>query len=277
MGEHYFELQVKVDKFREEVESFLLDQIYTGIEERDGWLILRGEESFDPLIPKLKEYVSALEELFQTPIQLEIHQEKKRNRDWIEEYRHSVTPIEVGDFYIRPSWEESRPNKMEIVIDPALAFGSGHHDTTRGCLTFIQKVVKPGVSFLDVGTGSGILAIGAGKLGARVSACDTDWQAVQSAKKNAKLNGVEFNELWQGSVIGLTHCYEIVTANITADVLLFLASDLKRVARDYLILSGIIEKYRDKILKKYRELELVDEINSNGWVTLLLKGKDEKK
>ncbi|SMC10129.1 50S ribosomal protein L11 methyltransferase [Nitratiruptor tergarcus] len=274
MQEYYYETSITVDKFRDEIESFLMDHFYNGIEERGNTLILRSEDPLSSTLKKLEEYVKSLEEIFDETISLKIEQEKKRNSDWIEKFKKSITPVEVGEFYIYPGWYEPKEGKISIQIDPALAFGSGHHETTRGCLLALQKYVKKGDSVLDVGTGSGILAIAATKLGADVDICDTDELAIKEAKKNFALNSAEFQHAWIGSAANAKKKYDIVIANIVADVLMMIARDLKNATNEggILILSGIIEKYRDKVYEKFA-LPLVEEIQEGEWITMILQNR----
>jgi len=273
MTNKYYELSVKVSSFKDEIENFLMERFFNGIEEKNDTLILRSEDRFEELIEELKNYVKALEEIFNTKIDIETKIEEKSNKDWIKTYQESVKPVEIDEFYIHPSWYEPKKEKINILIDPALAFGSGHHETTRSCVKAIKKYVKKGYTLLDVGCGSGILGIVAGKLGAVVDACDTDPLAVESTKENFELNGVEYREIWQGSASKSNRLYDVVVANIIADVLVFIAGDLKARVKDYLILSGIIDKYKQKVLDKYSDFELVEEIPENEWVTLILKRK----
>ncbi len=270
MKEKYYEVVITPSKFKDEIESFLMDRFFNGIEERGESLILRSEEKFDGLIEELKEYVKALEEIFDTKVDLEIKVSEKSNKDWIKVYQESIKPIEIGKFYIRPSWYEKKEGKIDIVIDPALAFGSGHHESTRSCVRAIEKYIKKGDRVLDVGCGSGILGIVASKLGAEVDLCDTDPLAIESAKENFKLNNAKYNKIWQGSANLASGNYDVVIANIIADVLVFIAPDLKKRANT-LILSGIIDKYKDKVLQKYKEFDLIEEIKENEWVTLILR------
>jgi ribosomal protein L11 methyltransferase len=274
MTDRYYELSVSVSSFKDEIENFLMERFFNGIEERDNTLILRGEDGFEDLIKELEEYVKALEEIFNTEIDLKTDIKEKSNQDWIKTYQESVKPVEIEEFYIHPSWYEPKNDKINILIDPALAFGSGHHETTRSCVKAIKKYVKTGNTLLDVGCGSGILGIVASKLGAKVDACDTDPLAVESAKENFELNNAEYENIWQGSAGDTDKKYDTVVANIIADVLIFIAKDLKNRVNGYLILSGIIDKYKDRVLKKYSdEFEAVEEIPENEWVTLILKRK----
>jgi len=267
----YFEVVVTTTAFKDEIENFLIERFFNGIEEKNNSLILRSEDRLDELLEELKEYKKALEEIFNKKFEIDIKIEEKSNKDWVKTYQESIKPVEIDEFYIHPSWYSSKEGKINIIIDPALAFGSGHHETTKSCVKAIKKFVKKDTTFLDVGCGSGILGIVAAKLGAIVDACDTDPLAVKSAKENFELNNVTYNKIWEGSVNKTDKSYDIVVANIIADVLVFIANDLKKHTKDILILSGIIDKYKDKVLKKYKDFELIEEIYENEWVTLVLK------
>lgn len=273
MNRYYYEVIITPNRYKEEIESFLMDHFYNGIEEVEGSLILRSEEPLDDIVKKSKEYANALSKIFNEEVRLDIEIKKKRNLDWIENYKKSIKPVEVGEFYIHPSWHDKKEGKIDIIIDPALAFGSGHHPSTLNCLKLISQTVKNGDRVLDVGTGSGILAIASAKKGAVVDICDTDEIAIQEAKKNFKLNRVEFNKSWVGTASNLKKKYDIVIANIVADVLIFLAKDLKNLIKEggVLILSGIIKKYLSKVLDRYKEFKVEEKIIKDEWVTLILK------
>ena len=272
MKDKYFELTITPSSFKDEIESFLLDNFNNGIEELGNSLILRSEKNFDELIKSLKIYIHSLEEIFGVKIALDIKIEEKENKDWIANYQNSIKPVEIDEFYIHPSWHPPKEGKINILINPALAFGSGHHETTSTCVKALKQVVKENDNLLDVGCGSGILGIVAHKLGAKVDACDTDPLAVDSAKENYELNNAKYDNIWVGSANLAKKQYDIVVANIIADVLVFIYKDLEKVAKDTLILSGIIDKYKDKVIDKYsKSFKVVDTIEKNEWVTLILK------
>jgi len=272
MKNNYYELSVTPSSFKDEIESFLLDNFNNGIEELDDSLILRSEKSFDNLIKSLKIYVHSLEEIFNTKINLDIKVEQKENKDWIANYQNSIQPVEIGEFYIHPAWHEPKEDKINIVINPALAFGSGHHETTSTCVKALKQEVKENISVLDVGCGSGILGIVANKLSANVDACDTDPLAVDSAKENYELNSAKYENIWVGSANKADKEYDLVVANIIADVLIFIYKDIEKTAKNRLILSGIIDKYKNKVIDKYsKSFKVVDEITENEWVTLILQ------
>ncbi len=228
------------------------------------------------------EYKKALENSLKTKINLEISVEKKPNLDWINEYKKGVEPIAVGRFFVRPSWcekadlkDENGQNLIDIIIDPALAFGSGHHESTNMCLNLISKYTDANLqkTALDVGCGSGILSVALAKLGIKVSSCDTDEQAVYATEQNAKKNGAKIDEIWVGSISNLTNSYDLVVANIIADVILMLQNDLKKSVKKggILILSGILEKYLDRIKNSFSELNLLEVKQKNEWVSLVFK------
>jgi ribosomal protein L11 methyltransferase len=271
----YFEIKITPSLFKDEIENFLIERFFNGIEEKENTLILRSEEPLDDLIDELKNYTNALEKIFNKKIDLKIEVSQKENKDWIENYKKSIKPIEIDNIYIHPTWESPKEDKLNIVIDPALAFGTGHHETTRSCIKAIKKYVKSDDKVLDLGCGSGILGIVANKLGAKVSACDTDVLAVDAAKKNFRLNNAEYEKLWEGSIDKADEKYDVIIANIIADVLIFLANDIKKRAK-LIILSGIIDKYRDRVLEKYKDFELIEEIKDKEWVTFVLKDKNGK-
>jgi len=272
MKNNYYELSVTPSSFRDEIESFLLDNFNNGIEELNNSLILRSEKSFDKLIKALKIYAHSLEQIFNTKINLDIKIETKENEDWIANYQNSVKPVEIDEFYIHPAWHSPKENKINIVINPALAFGSGHHETTSTCVKALKQEVKKDMLVLDVGCGSGILGIVANKLGAIIDACDTDPLAVESAKENYELNNANYNNIWVGSANKTNKKYDLVVANIIADVLIFIYKDIEKTAQNRLILSGIINKYKEKVMNKYsKSFKVVNTIKKNEWVTLILE------
>jgi len=200
---------------------------------------------------------------------------KKENKDWIAKYKSGIKPVTVGKFYIHPSWNEPKEDKINILIDPALAFGSGHHETTSSCLLAIGDYVKKGNHLIDVGSGSGILAIAASKIGAICDICDTDPLAIENSLKNFELNSVKCNDSWVGSVVKSTRKYDVVVANIVADILILINKDLKKVLKEngILIVSGILETYLDKVMKKFDDFNIIKNIKKNEWGTLVLKRK----
>jgi ribosomal protein L11 methyltransferase len=273
MEEQYYELTVIPNSYYE----LFIDLIFSinddALEEIDGKIIIRSTEHPQNIIDGVEAFEKELSSAFGETIKCEVYLEQKQNEDWIAKYKNSITPVHAGKFYIYPSWEQPSIDKINIKIDPALAFGSGHHETTSSCLEAISKYVKSGDTLLDVGTGSGILAIGATKLGAICDICDTDEQCIENSLINFDINEVKPNNNWIGSTSKATQKYDVVVANIVADVLVMIASDLKKSLKDnaILVLSGILDKYSDKVMAKFADLTLSEQIVKNEWVTLVFK------
>ena len=259
MSKYYFELTLKPDT-NYELFLDLLNSITTD-----------AIEELDDLIFGMNEFITALN------AKCEIIYEKKENIDWIKQYQDSVKAVEVGSFYIRPQWEEKKDGKIDIIINPALSFGSGHHETTSSCIQAIDEFVNEGQTVLDVGTGSGILAIAAAKKGCIVDICDTDEVCVIDTKSNFELNGVKINDSWIGSTNKTTKKYDVVIANIVADVLVVIASDLKKCLNEngVLIISGILDKHINRVLSKFNDLEQIKLIHKNEWMSVVFKNKKE--
>ncbi len=273
MQEYYFELVVKVSSHKELYSDFLSDTLHVGFEESDEGFVIRSEDELDTIIWGLEQFTEALQKALNEVIEIECSQTKLKNSDWVESYQKSIKPLQIERFYIHPTWDEPNTELINIIIDPALAFGTGHHPTTASSLKAISRYVKENDEVIDVGCGSGILGIGAMKLGAYVDACDTDPVSVQNSIENAELNGLEFRNIWEGSCSISKEKYNVVVANIVADVLTFIANDLKNALKDngILILSGILDKYENKVLNYYKDCEIVERILQDEWITLILK------
>lgn len=280
MEQYYYELTLKPNLYYELFLDLALSLTEDAIEEQEDVIIIRSEEELDNIKEGIEAFAKELSNAFETEIICEIQLIKKSNQDWIKLYQESVQPIEIGKFYIHPSWSEPKKNKVNIVIDPTLAFGSGHHETTNTCIQAIEKYVKKDMEICDIGTGSGILAIAAAKLDAKVDICDTDPIALKDSLKNFETNSVIANKSWEGSVQQAKTEYNIVIANIVADVLVMISKDLVKNTKEdgILILSGIMEQYEQKVTDKFeKDCNLIDRITENEWVTLILKkSKDNK-
>ncbi|MEA1916586.1 MAG: 50S ribosomal protein L11 methyltransferase [Campylobacterota bacterium] len=273
MQEYYHCLVVTPSSHHSLFADILTEFLPIGYEELDNSFIIRSQEPLDDISWAIEQYAKALSEKLDTEISVENSIEKLKNDDWVKVYQQSVEPLCIGKFYIHPPWEDENSELINIVISPALAFGTGHHPTTFTCIEAISQFVEPNMSLCDVGCGSAILAIAAAKLGATVDACDTDIDSIKNTKENTKLNGVELNSLWQGSIANSEKKYDVVVANIVADVLTIISNDLKNSLNQsgILILSGILEKYEAKVLRAYKDCEVVKKIAKDEWITLILK------
>ena len=275
MQEYYYELVVKVSSHLPLFSDFLSDTVAVGFEESDDGFIIRSEDSLETIEWGLEQFNEALQKALNETIELECTQTKQKNSDWVSQYQNSIKPLAIDKFYIHPTWDEPSDTLINIAIDPALAFGTGHHPTTASSLKAISEYVKTDNRVLDVGCGSGILGIGAMKLGATVDACDTDIVSVENSITNAELNNEKFHNIWEGSCTITDNKYDVVVANIVADVLTFIAKELKNALKQdgKLILSGILDKYENKVLNFYKDCEVIQRIPQEEWITLILKLK----
>jgi ribosomal protein L11 methyltransferase len=179
---------------------------------------------------------------------------KLKDEDWANAWKAHYAPFRVGNrLWIQPSWveeSEAQPGELVLTLDPGMAFGTGLHPTTQLCLQAIEELMQPGMRILDVGTGSGILAIAAALLGGQeregpIVAVDTDRLAVAAARENAARNGVQIH-VHQGSLDSIAPArWDLIVVNILAPVIAGMLENglMDRVAENgYLILSGIIEE-----------------------------------
>ncbi|MEE8162881.1 MAG: 50S ribosomal protein L11 methyltransferase, partial [Anaerolineae bacterium] len=198
---------------------------------------------------------------------------------WKTHYCKRSGVLRVGQrIVIKPLWQEHEPRPDEVVIelDPSVAFGTGLHPTTRMCLRALEEHLKPGDKVLDLGTGSGILAIAAAKLGAgSVLALDNDPLAVRAARANVQSNGVQdIVTVEPGSLDKATEEFELVLINILARVIIELAAQglMDRVRpTGLMIAAGIIEKQEGEVTAALREheIEIVERWQEKDWVTLV--------
>jgi ribosomal protein L11 methyltransferase len=208
-----------------------------------------------------------------------------RDEKWAEAWKENFKPIKVSPhIVIKPPWEKWTKERDQIVIDidPGMAFGIGTHPSTQMCLQFLEEIIpfiqKP-PRILDVGTGSGILAIAARKLGAKkILAIDTDPMAIESARVNARANHIDSGIVFRvGSLKGSKQAFDLVVANLLPQELLSVAPSLPRFvsSQGYLILSGFLENQKKEIANAFavRNLAVADNRQLKGWASLVLKSK----
>ena len=195
--------------------------------------------------------------------------------DWADNWKKFFKVTPIGErLVIRPTWEEydNTQGKTVLSIDPGAAFGTGTHATTRMCLELVEKYVKEDSNFLDVGSGSGILSIAAALLGAkRVVGVDIDPVAVKVANENAEINSVlGKTQFLQGDLAEkVSGKYEIVCANIVADIIMRLTQNVKDFMHDdsLFICSGIIDIRKDEVVKNLIDsgFEIVETLTIENW------------
>ncbi|QNM06227.1 50S ribosomal protein L11 methyltransferase [Qiania dongpingensis] len=214
------------------------------------------------------------------------------DKDWINNWKQYFKPFTVGDILIKPTWEaipQEHGDKLMIEIDPGTAFGTGSHETTQLCIRQLQKYLKPGDKVLDIGTGSGILAITALKLGAGYAfGTDLDENAVSAARENAGVNKIPEDQfvLETGNIIedealqekAGHDAYDVAVANILAPVIIMLQGEAARHLKQggIFITSGIINTKEADVRAAFEanpEWELLETTYQNDWVSITVKRK----
>jgi ribosomal protein L11 methyltransferase len=202
----------------------------------------------------------------------------QQNEDWEKEWRRGLQPRKVSArFVVKPSWTEwaAAPGEVVIEIDPQMAFGTGEHVTTRGCLRLLDRLFQPGDRTLDIGSGSAILSIGAARLGAsEVIAVEFDADANINARENIERNDAQHRvELWEAMadepLLASLGAFDMILANILSGVIRPLLPALARSLRPggRLIVSGILERERDAVVADAEAvgLRLLEEDREEEW------------
>lgn len=201
--------------------------------------------------------------------------------DWNENWKKYFHTIEIGEkLAVVPSWEkyQNSQNRTVLSIDPGAAFGTGTHATTSLCLEALQHFVNSHTTMLDIGCGSGILALASVLLGAKNAVgVDIDAQSVKTAKENAQINRIEDKtEFFVGDLAEkVSGKYDVICANIVADVIIRLLPDAKKYMKDdaVLIISGIIDIRKDDVLPAVAEngFTVIEEHYKDNWCAFVLK------
>jgi len=230
-------------------------------------------------------------------------------RDWNESWKKRFIPIDVGErFSILPPWEPPGSSRIPLVIDPGMAFGTGHHETTGACLVLMERYATAALppphsggfagakrenvtppspplnlrgrwvglqSFLDVGTGTGILAIAASRLGfADIVGVDIDPLAVDAAKRNAERNRLTNIRITEGSISAVQGSFDMIAANLMSEVLIGIAAEIASHLKKpgIAILSGMLVGQEDGVLKSMRNvgLEVVEKRYDGRWVSVIV-------
>lgn len=203
------------------------------------------------------------------------------DQDWLYKWQEYFKPTRVAErIVVKPTWEkyDAAENDLVIEIDPGMAFGTGTHETTSMCLKALEKYVRPDSRVLDVGCGSGILAIGAALLGAEDSlGIEIDTDAVEIAKKNVELNGlsdrisIQYGDLTKG----VDYKADIVVANLMADLVIMLSKDVSRHLEEggIYITSGIIDDKEELVAEAIRDAgyEILEIMRDGEWRAIVAR------
>ena len=277
----YKEFTITAEPFNPEILSSILWELeITGINEEVGCLKVFADESSNLNSEKISSFLEKLrnEKLLKI---FEVEENILEEKNWNEEWERSINVIEVSDkIVIKPTFRDydAKPGQNIILVDPKMSFGTGEHQTTKLMLHFIEKYAKPGMKVLDVGSGTGVLAVAAVKLSAASAvAVDNDEWCLSNGKENCELNNVSYKiDVRLGVVQDIPEKdFDLVLANIQKNVLLDISQELAdRLSENgILILSGLLESDEDDIKVEYEKLglKMTDKQQMGEWIAVVFK------
>ena len=274
----YLRLTISIaDEYQEILIAELFDMDFDGFEEKEENILIATiptnhfDDSKRESIEKILYTISKGSRILTEEI---IHPQ-----NWNEAWERSIVPQTIGKFYVRPTWGEKMDtdDHIELIIDPKMAFGTGYHATTRLLLEWLPEVISLNDTVLDAGTGTGILALGALKLGAASAfGFDIDEWSEDNARENMILNQIENLEVKLGSVdtIPMGAQYDVIVANINRNALLELIPILTNYLKEdgKMLLSGLLVEDESKIksITKKEHLLHVGTRQEQEWIAMLL-------
>ena len=240
------------------------------------------EDNIEEILGYVNEKLVELKEMGIDLGEAKVEHEKMYEEDWANTWKQYYKPSKVGEkIVVKPIWEEYEEKEGELVVnlDPGMAFGTGTNETTRMCIQALEKYVKEESTVFDVGCGSGILAIAAAKLGAKLAVgVDLDPVAVESSIENVGYNNLNNIEILHGNLVEVIDGKaDIVVANILAEIICILTDDVKRVMKDggVFITSGIIHDRVDMVCEKLEAtgFEVIEKNRDGEWNCIVAKLK----
>jgi len=298
MSDDYFELRIKINPQMSEIISGICfdkldcEGVVTAEEEYKDDLVLVSttEDTLKVYLKSIENVEEILKEerkiLLENGFTVEelgswdFEISKVENQDWSQKWKENWDVTHVSEsIAVVPSWIEYKPEKDEITIslDPGTAFGTGTHATTQLCMRATEKYMTKGAKMADIGTGSGILAVCAVKLGANSAyGCDNDEDVIVTAIENARKNGVEDKCVFEYKTADkLIEKFDFITANILHNILALIMGDLKALMNDdaVLVLSGILDEKKQVVIDAIKEhgLNLIEESHQDIWTALIVK------
>lgn len=240
------------------------------------------EDNIEEILAYVNEKLVELKEIGINLGEAKVEHEKMHEEDWANTWKQYYKPSKVGEkIVVKPIWEEYEKKSGELVVnlDPGMAFGTGTHETTRMCIQALERYVKEESTVFDVGCGSGILAIAAAKLGAKLAVgVDLDPVAVESSMENVGHNNLNNIEILHGNLVEVIDGKaDIVVANILAEIICILTDDVKRVMKDggVFITSGIIHDRVEMVCEKLEStgFEVIEKNKDGEWNCIVAKLK----
>jgi ribosomal protein L11 methyltransferase len=233
----------------------------------------QGEAILVAAFSSLRRATAAQNELSQAFPRARLHLERLEEQDWSVAWRARIRSTRVGRLWVGPPWETPPSGAVALHIEPKMAFGTGDHPTTALCLSAVDDFLlgHPGATVLDVGTGTGVLALAARKLGAsRVVGVDSDAVSVALAQENAQANGVSGVDLSGATLAEVEGRFDLVLANILANTLVELAQPLAAHVQHTLVLAGVLQHQADEVTAAFVKEGLTrgPRASSGDWVRL---------
>lgn len=275
----YIELRISLkDDFHELLIAELFDLDFDGFEQQDNLLIATIRSSrFDD---SKREEIELMLKAFDDD-SVVLSEKVYAPQNWNEVWEQTIKPQLIGTFIVHPTWvklEDDFEDKIELLIDPKMAFGTGYHATTRVMLEWLPEVIKEGDTVLDAGTGTGILAIAAIKLGAESAfGFDIDEWSETNARENMLLNKVDGFEVNLGSVdvVPKTEKYDVILANINRNALIELLPELTKLLKKdgRILLSGLLDEDEEMMLNlaSLQKLSHKQTRQHQEWIALLFE------
>jgi ribosomal protein L11 methyltransferase len=277
--------QVRIDlpqALAEPVSWLIVEETGAPVEVQDHQTITRSDDQAKLLIglsePPAADFLGTIEDIlsrFDLPADV-VTVTRSEDDSWRESWKQFLRGGRVSDrVWVRPPWEAPDPAaSVTVVIDPGMAFGTGQHQTTRGCIRMLDTVLaaSPGAPVLDVGCGSGILSIVAALLGSDAIGVEIDLESFANARENVAVNAVEHRvRLVEGSADVIEGRFPVVVANILAVTLIEIADQIRARAAGELVLAGLMLPDVDRVVAAYPDYMLVDRLDDGEWAILRLR------
>ena len=256
-----------------------------GMSEQGDSMTAYFPEALDPqVVIRELEFIALLLQHLTPPIPMTFRYSPLPSQDWNSSWKKAFKPLSVGArFTVLPPWEQQIGHRIPLIIDPGMAFGTGHHETTRSCLELMERysLSMKRERFLDIGTGTGLLAIAACALGfPRVIAIDTDPLAIEAARENIRLNRSKGVELVEGDIDAAGGTFDMIAANLISRTLITLAGTIAKLLEPagVVIMSGILKGQENEVATAAAKADLhaVEHMIDGKWVTLALRHQDSR-
>ncbi len=277
----YYEFIIKVtEESKDVIINCLSEMDCLGFHERHGELLAYFLDNRDiNIIRERLEFLRPLMKEAGLNDQFTFNYSYLSERDWNEPWKKKFIPINIGErLRVIPPWEEKDRTRLNIIVDPGMAFGTGHHETTRDCLILMERYsdVTEKEMFLDIGTGTGILSIGASLLDFKnVIGIDIDPLAIDASRRNAELNHIWNVNIKQTTVRDVIGQFDMIAANLMSETLIVSAPDIARLLNKVglAILSGMLEGQDVDVIEHMQGygLGVVERVKNNRWVSLVMK------